>query len=238
MPSRESQILRFGAGTHEQPRSLVWRLLVHGEDAYVGAHSVLMGMFKMSLHKREWIAAFTTQSGVRLEEKGGSRRAETWHRPPEYQPGYTRGPMIAVPYMPPELGVTASPSDAESKAVHWVRPPNPGEVLAFVHILIRPGYERSRQGIWMGSTNWIGAIEKADGEAVAVVAKYLAMDPAYQEGCERLLKTNRFTSSGERHPHDGGSLLWVSTQAGLPSIADLPAPMDWEHTEPGDEPGD
>lgn len=231
--SRESRILRFGAGSHERPRSLVWRLLVNKYDAYVGAHSALMGLFKISLHEREWIAAFTSQSGVRIKEKGGSRRAETWLRPSEYQPGYTRGPVIAVPYVPPELGRNAAPSDAAGKTVHWMRPPDVGQALVFVHVLVRPDFDRSALGLRLGRPTWIGGVEKADGEAIVVVATYIPMEPAYQLGCEQLLRDNRFTARGEPGPGDGGSLLWVSTQAGLPSIADLPAPVDWETaTEP------
>lgn len=42
--------VRFAAGSLDRPRSGVWRLWVHGSDAYLGAR-VTLGTFKLSMHE-------------------------------------------------------------------------------------------------------------------------------------------------------------------------------------------
>src|ERR687892_894675 len=89
--------VRFAVGSPERPRSSVWRLWVHGSDAYLGAR-VLLGAIKLSMHQSgDWISAFTSQSGVGLPT--GSRRHHTWRRPPEFTPGWTQGPSVAIPWV-------------------------------------------------------------------------------------------------------------------------------------------
>lgn len=85
--------LRFAAGSPERRFSSVWRLWVHGSDAYLGARTLLRWL-KLSMHQTgpdQWISAFTSESGAVLNETG-SRRHRTWTRPPEFRPGWTQGP--------------------------------------------------------------------------------------------------------------------------------------------------
>jgi hypothetical protein len=224
--SSRNKIIRFAAGTPQQPMSLLWRLVVNGNDAYIGANGQLMGLFKLSLHAREWLAGFTRQSGVVIPEKGG-RHSDRWRRPAEFAPGWTRGPIIAVPHMPPHLG-THGLGEAIPKAVQWMPAAGPGDLVAFATFFVRASIPREHWADLAASGGRVlGGVVKRDGEAVVLLARHQRMEDVYRLSCEQLLAKERFTYRGQPDPTVGGSLLWVSTQAGLPSIADLPAPIDW-----------
>jgi hypothetical protein len=225
MSSSRNKIIRFAAGTPAQPMSLLWRLVVNGTDAYIGANARLMGLFKLSLHRHEWLAGFTKQSGVVINEKA-SRHSDRWVRPPEFAPGWTRGPIIAVPHMPAHLG-THSLGEPIPRAVKWFPAAGPGDLLAFAMFLASPSVPQERwNDIAASRDRLLGGVVKRDGEAVVLLARHQRMEEAYRVSCEQLLAKERFAYQGEVDPTVGGSLLWVSTQAGLPSIADLPAPID------------
>jgi hypothetical protein len=72
--------IRFAVGSEAEPFSSVWRLWAHNDEVYLSTR-VMARTLKISLHSSgEWIAAFTEQSGVKIEETG-SRRHRTWQRP-------------------------------------------------------------------------------------------------------------------------------------------------------------
>lgn len=226
MAASRNKIVRFAAGSPEKPMSLVWRLVVNGSDAYIGANATLMGMFKLSLHPREWLAGFTKQSAVVIPEKA-SRHSDRWLRPAEFAPGWTRGPIIAVPHMPAELGTHALGEEPKG-AIQWVPAAGPGDLLAFAMFLVSPSVDRGQwPAIQTSGDHFVGSVTKRDGESILLLARHQPMEVVYRESCEQLLRKERFTYRGEPDPTVGGSLLWVSTQAGLPSVADLPAPIDW-----------
>jgi hypothetical protein len=65
----------------------------------------MLRWFKLSMHEssrhprgHQWIAAYTRQSGVVVEETG-SRRQMTWYRPAEFTPGWTQGPAVVIPWV-------------------------------------------------------------------------------------------------------------------------------------------
>lgn len=228
MASSESNVLRFAVGSPEQPGSLVWRLVVNGRDAYIGGSAFLMGTFKLSMHANEWLAGFTRQSQVVIKEKG-TRHSDRWPRPAEFRPGWTRGPVIAVPWMAGEMGQRGLLFESRpGRRITWVRRPSPGEVLAFVTMLVDGSVPVDAVRAEMTPDDvLVGGVLKKDNERVFVFAHWQPIEEPFYMGCVGLLRTNRFTANGPYDPETGGSLLWVSTQGGLPCITDLPAPIDF-----------
>jgi hypothetical protein len=227
MGSSGGTILRFAVGTPEAPKSALWRIVANGNDAYVGANSTLMGLFKVSLHRNEWLVGFTRQSGTVIAEKG-SRHVQRWRRPAEFASGWTMGPAIAAPHIPASLGTHAL-GEVPTKAVVWVRAAEPGEVALLQLFMVGPAVaadERRRSPVQGGVV--IGAVTKRDRESVVVVAHYQAMDAPFRLTCESMLRKERATYRGPIFdPTAGGALFWVSTSGEVPFITDLPAPLDW-----------
>jgi len=118
-----------------------------------------------------------------------------------------------------------------------VRGPAEGEVLAFVCIIVSSAIrldqakaEADPDGEFIGALPLKGAHEN-----VVVFARWQPLTEPYRSGCEQLLRTNRFTSPNLPDPWDGGALLWVSTQGGLPCVTDLPLPLDFAPATPGSD---
>jgi hypothetical protein len=141
-PSSAWRTLRFAAGSPDQPMSAVWRAHVSRNDVYIGLSTWRgMSLFKLSLHPRIWACAFTESSGVVVAESQ-NRRTDRWERPSEFSPGWTKGPVIAVPHIPEGLGTRPERVEIGRKAIYWTSAPGPGEVLAFGFYFVRPEFDR------------------------------------------------------------------------------------------------
>lgn len=89
--------IRFSAGTPGSPYSGMWRMVIKGDDVYLGFSRETMGNIKVSLHQSGvWTLSATQQSGWTFPD--GNRRAKRWTRPIEEPDGVGRGPVILVPY--------------------------------------------------------------------------------------------------------------------------------------------
>jgi hypothetical protein len=213
-------VLRFAAGTPEEPYSGVWRL-VASKDAYLGCSSA-MGLFKISLHEKDTLVGFTRESGAKFES--GSRIAQAWPRPPEFQVGWTRGPQIHVPWN--SLGARDLMSKDVGADIEWYPPPEVGEVVVFTVLWEAPGdpdgaFLQPRDAV-MGSV-----VERRTGCNVWVIAQRVQGDAEYMRGCEEMLAdpTNQFIYDvAPVRPH--GALLRVHTgqEGPQPQVTDLPSP--------------
>lgn len=117
--------IRFAVGEEGDQYTPVWRAWNNRSDVYLAARSTA-GLLKLSLHESgQWMSAFTTQSGVTLEQ--GGRRQATWHRPNEFAPGWTMGPEIVVPWV--EWAGELPFTEQIKYDTFWFPAPEPGQVL-------------------------------------------------------------------------------------------------------------
>jgi hypothetical protein len=101
MPKKQ-RVVRVGVGSPDEPFAPAWRFWTHGDSAYF-SHRVMGGLFKGSFHPASdrhasaiWTAGFTSESKVVIDHARG-RRSHTWDQPPEFTPGWYRGPSISIP---------------------------------------------------------------------------------------------------------------------------------------------
>jgi hypothetical protein len=134
--------VRFAVGSHEGPRSAVWRLWASGDHVYLSAR-LYGGTIKASLHKSgKWRWGFTEEYAARedsLLPSGVDRALHKWERPPEIVPGITSAFDIVVPST--ELTVPRHPLLDEVarrylRKVRWVSPSSPNTETRFTVLLI------------------------------------------------------------------------------------------------------
>ena len=238
-PSAASNTVRFAAGSAREPKSAVWRAHAHKDDVYIGVSSPnMMSTFKMSLHAKVWTAAFTAESGVVMSDSR-NRRTDRWERPHEFRPGWTNGPLIAVPFIPDGLGARPERLRIGRKEIYWADAALAGEALVFAFYFVRPGFDSAD---WLtqihATAGYVGALALADGQSVRVVAWREPMAATFKEGIEGLLgdPQYRMKVDAKRDPEQGGSLLWLSTQNQRPCITDLPIPMDFGEADLSSQP--
>jgi hypothetical protein len=213
--------VRFAAGSPERPHSAVWRLWVHGADAYVGARTIL-GLLKLSMHRSgDWISAFTSQSDAVIEETG-SRRTHTWQRPAEFTPGWTQGPAVMVPWVSwrDELrSLEEMPADTE-----WVPGPKRNKKLIFNVLLSAAGVERDASSVSRPSDRVLDrSLPMSNGEAVWLQVRQAEMSPDENKGiasAEREFRGFRVTGSLDSV---GAWGLWITTSnEGVPILVQIP----------------
>lgn len=213
--------VRFAAGSPERPHSAVWRLWVHGSDAYLGARMVL-GTIKLSMHQSgQWISAFTSQSGAVIDETG-SRRTHTWQRPAEFTPGWTMGPAVAVPWVTwrDELRSREPlPSDTE-----WVAGPKRNKKLLFSVLISSPAVTTDATSVSRPGDRLLDrSLPMSNGEAIWLQVRQAEMTPEENNvltSMERQFRGFRVTGSLDSV---GAWGLWITTSPeGIPLLVQIP----------------
>jgi hypothetical protein len=213
--------LRFAAGSPERRFSSVWRLWVHGSDAYLGARTLLRWL-KLSLHQTgpdQWIAAFTSESGAVLEGTG-SRRHRTWTRPPEFTPGWTQGPTILVPW----VKWRGQLQHLENPPIDTVWVPGPARKRKLLFIVLFSAPTVPPDGINLVSEpgdRIVGSLPLSNGETVWLQARQVGIS---SDERKHIASTERefrgFTVSGDAEAIDPWGVVITSAQ-GLPLLVQL-----------------
>lgn len=120
--------LTVGVGTPDNQFAPRWTFWTQKDDAYLTTRG-MGGLYKLSLHASGvWVGAFTTESGV---ESSGNRRTHRWQRPPEFEPGFVRGPEICIPRLDSRHDLSF-PLDPSAKNPVWVAAP---QIRHSVHLM-------------------------------------------------------------------------------------------------------
>jgi hypothetical protein len=128
MGSNKNRTLRFAAGSPSVYHSAIWRLWVQGDDVYLGARGVLH-LLKLSMHKSGiWRLAWTQESGIRRPHLS-DRVEERWLRPPEFCPGWVKGPVLIVPDT--DRRSRFAHLAANDPKIYWTPPPRRGHKVEF-----------------------------------------------------------------------------------------------------------
>lgn len=213
--------IRFAVGRPDNPRSAAWKLWVHGSDAYLTARTV-GGLLKLSMHASgEWISAFTSESGVYLD-KTGSRRHSTWHRPAEFAPGWTHGPVVDVPWV--SWRDDLRPKESFPSDVVWFPEPKRNKKVMFNVLFAAGGNDDDAAAVSQPGDRILASLSMSNGETVWLQARQAVMTP----------DENRGLASAEREFRGfevGGSLkdvhawgLWITTAAeiAIPLLVQFP----------------
>lgn len=124
----KSPALRFAAGTPDFQNSSVWRLWANGDDVYLAGRSSA-GLHKYSLHQSGvWVSAMTEQSG-QAGALDGNRRQARWDRPKEFTRGWTRGPVVLIPWTKWQDEIPFT--DEYTSDTIWIAGPSQGNKVLF-----------------------------------------------------------------------------------------------------------
>jgi hypothetical protein len=216
----KSSTLRFACGEPNQPYSGVWRVVVSGDDVFIGASKATMGVFKISLHQSGvWAMAATGQSGAVFENE--NRRAKQWNRPLEHAWGVTRGPSILVPHT--SLGSRPLVPEETKKEIVWYAAPSAGAVVEFSMYFIEVGAATR----WNPDETVLGELGLARGNRLVLLGAARNPPPGFLGTVEGILRRNVFRMSDPR-TFQGGSLLWITQSQdamAVPMIIDMPVPI-------------
>jgi hypothetical protein len=136
-----SKQIRFAVGEPGDQLSPVWKIWNQKNDVYLTG-KFTGSAFKISLHASGvWTVAATSESGIEVQP--GNRRMETWHRPTEFEKGWTWGPHIAVPRM--AQVDHAKIDEAQSKDIEWI--PKPPENTRATIAVIFAAPEKTLQDV-------------------------------------------------------------------------------------------
>ena len=114
--------IRFAVGERGDQLSPVWKIWSNKNDVYLTART-LGGFFKISLHWPDyWAAATTKESGAEILP--GNRQQKVWKRPPEFEPGRTHGPHIAVARLAQHDHAKFDEKPTKSNTIEWIPKPN------------------------------------------------------------------------------------------------------------------
>lgn len=213
----KSQTIRFACGSRDRPASSVWRLIVKGDDVYVGLSRDTMGHMKLSLHASGvWVFASTSQSGVLLTPN--SRRARQWRPPPEHAPGVTHGPLILVPGVHQEL--RRVPRADTEKSIHWYPAPDPSRTAEFHLYFVR----REFPVLWDESDTELAMLPLTCGTRLYLVATSRVTPTDFGQTVADLVSDGVVTAI-HQEDIDGGSILWLTEAAPplpVPVLVDIP----------------
>ena len=175
----DATTIRFAVGSRLQPMSAPWRLWTNRSDIYMGVR-MMLGHQKWSLHESGiWASAFTSESGASLPDE--SRPHRTWHRPEEFQPGWTLSPVISVPWVPWHADFAAI--SAYRAETVWTPGPSPGEKVT-LSILIA-GSDRHITDITEvldSEERILGSLPLKNGERVWLRARKSSMQASEVQG--------------------------------------------------------
>lgn len=208
--------VRFALGSPDDQQSDIWQAWTQGDEAYL-APRTLSGLLKVSLHSSgSWRSAFVSDSPI-VEQLGGDRRATEWRRPKEFYPGWTQGPSVLFPGLPP---VDRPPEKAETeKKVTWLDPPDEGwkvtVTLLFAAATTRP------TGPLPPNTQALTELALRSMGSAWVMAKHLPMPEHEREIYERVLRERMV---GRATLRLGGWVLIALTSEGAPLFVEMRIP--------------
>jgi hypothetical protein len=213
-------MIRFAVGSPEEPYSAVWNLVTNGNDVYLFGRQ--MGRYlKISLHASGvWRLAWTAES--QTETETSDRLIHRWRRPPQFRPGWARGPSVVVPWTP--IGRHFPAVDApKGKPVHWMPAPAPWHKVVFAVLFAasdipEPAWESIREP----GDRSLGRLFLRDGESVYVAVHRAPLEPSEKAEAKKLAGELRIHLTPEASPENiqGASamLFFYSKEDGSPTI--------------------
>jgi hypothetical protein len=180
------------------------------------------GLIKISMHEHDTLVGFTQQSGAKFET--GSRIDKAWPRPPEFHPGWTRGPTVVVPRT--SLGARNLLSEDLSTAIAWIPAPQNGEVVEFTVVVETPGGAPDGAFMQLGDVALGSVVDRRSGSDVWVIAARRPTSDDFQLRCEHLLAdpSNKVEVQHPRPDRSPGTFLDIYRDDLQPLVVDLPAP--------------
>jgi hypothetical protein len=182
-------------------------------------------LVKVSLHNSGvWVAAFTKESGVVLPELAGNRRFKQWAPPPEFAPGWIRGPGISVPRVDEKHDLPAKVG-SNFRSVLWIATPPVGSA-AFLMVLFAA--DRAAHPAQVGHTDTLGKLPLTDGRTVWLVASERPLGDEERSGVlqvrDRELGEGAIKVAGAdiAPGRVSGSIIWTTTsQEGSPLLVQI-----------------
>jgi hypothetical protein len=124
-----NKVFRFALGSAAEPRSGLWRAWTHEDEVHLGVRSTHAEVHLIAYPTGRW--RITIGSDV-----------SKWTRPPEFRPGWTRGPDLLIPHSPARVRLPAVEPETPVPTT-WLAPPQPGFVARFSLLLASPRAEGS-----------------------------------------------------------------------------------------------
>lgn len=121
---------RFALGSPDYPRSAVWRIWTHENDAHAAVLTPRGELVLTVYPTGRWRIAL-------------GKDVSRWTRPPEFRPGWTRGPEILLPSTAASVPLPA-PDPHAAEPITWLAPPAPGQMARLTLLLATPRAEESR----------------------------------------------------------------------------------------------
>lgn len=168
MTSRHRAI-RFAAGSPDRLRSSTWRVWTERDgSAYVSVRQI-GGVFKASLHPREWRIAFKDLSEARrvaLRNPPTNRAIDVFPPSSEIAPGVRRGVTVLIP--PAALGV-ARAGHIERGEIHWLPAVSGDDVLEVSVLLTTASVQEDWPGQRRMGTQLVGQLPLASTTTLWVI---------------------------------------------------------------------
>jgi len=186
---------------------------------------MMAGKYKLSMHKSVWRSAYTKESEFAFPETG-SRLHKEWPRPSEFEPGWTRGPVVIVPNIGMKEPFLIRAND-EPKSVNWFEPAPPDGKRVFELVFSAPGIKAEEFRSILAQVRdgtLVGSLPVSTGEMVWL---YTWVDhplqPHERAVVEGLLKDVwvGVDSDSGREKAKSLNLLWVGDIEGIPFIVDI-----------------
>jgi hypothetical protein len=198
----------------------------------------MLRWFKVSMHQSgQWIAAFTRESGVMIEETG-SRRQKTWHRPAEFTPGWTQGTAVVVPWVEWQGEFGGPPVDV-TPDTSFMRGPDPGSKLQFSVLFAGPDVPADEiNSVCQPGDVFAGGLPLSNGETVWLQGRQVGISPDEQQGIDSAEREFRgFQVDGDISAISPPWALWIATSP----VDDVPLlvnfPLGRRHVQARDPSG-
>lgn len=124
-----THVFRFALGSPESPRSAVWRLWTKDNDTHASVVTPRGELVLTVYPTGRWRIAL-------------GKDVSRWNRPPEFRPGWTRGPEIILPSTGAMVPLP-SPEAHAAEPITWLEPPAAGQAARFTLLLASPRAEES-----------------------------------------------------------------------------------------------
>ena len=210
--TKNRNVIRFAVGEEDWAFVRPWRIWTHGSDTYIAVRQ-MGGLVKMSLHDSGvWVLAWTRESAVTPGETGGNRRMMRWDRPEEFRPGWTRGPVIAIPRVDDKHDLPV-PIDSVFEGVTWLPTPAIGNMVT-VSILFARNRMLHPNEFDRGTV--VGSLPLRDGGMVWMMAVERPIMSGERAGIVQVRDQELGVGSVKgptaiRRGLDCGSIIWHTT---------------------------
>lgn len=196
-------------GSPEDPYSAVWNLVANGNDVYLFARQMARWL-KTSLHASGvWRLAWTSESQI-LTTGTDDRVIIRWRRPPEFQPGWTQGISVLVPWTPIGRHFSATVVPPAGKPVQWIRAPGPWHKVVFTVLFAAADIAESAwESIREPGDRHLGRLVLQNGETVWVAVRRGPLESVEKAEAEKLAGELRINIAPGSSPQDirGGSAM-------------------------------